>query len=251
MLLNIGQDTLEVRASGDGPPLVFLHGEEGPRDPAPHLAALATRHRVLAPSLPGIGRSTRPDWVETVPTMAKHLLRAIDSLGLLEFALAGASLGGWIAAEIATMAPERLSRLILIGSQGIKTGHLGAPDLFTTPYQRYLALSTGGAPSPSFAAVFGESPTDQDLDTDLEVMEIAARLGFKPYMHDRYLLPALARFTGPASLIWGERDPITPLVIADQFKAALPAATLTVIPGAGHYVHIERPDAVAAAILGL
>jgi pimeloyl-ACP methyl ester carboxylesterase len=182
--------------------------------------------------------------------MAKHLMRAIDSFGLGAFTLAGASLGGWIASEMATIAPERLSRLVLIGSQGIKTGHLGAPDLFTTPYRRYLELSTGGTPSPSFTAVFGRSPTDQDLDTDLEVLEVAARLGFKPYMHDRSLLPALARFTGPANLIWGERDPITPLVIAEQFKAALPAARLTVIPGAGHFVHVERPDTVAAAILG-
>jgi len=250
MMLSLGSDGLDLQVLGDGSPLIFLHGEEGPRAPAPHLALLAANLRVLAPSLPGIGRSTRPDWVETVLTMAKYLLHAADMLGLKQFGLAGASLGGWIAAEMATMAPERLSRLFLIGSQGVKTGHLGVPDLFTTPYRRYLELSTGGSSSPAFTNVFGTAPSDHELDIDLETLELAARLGFKPYMHDRALLPALRRVTTPTTLIWGERDPITPIVIAEQLKSALPRATLSIVPGAGHYVHVEQPDAVAAIITG-
>jgi pimeloyl-ACP methyl ester carboxylesterase len=247
MKLSLGSDTLDFVECGAGPPLVFLHGEEGPRGPLPHLTGLAARFRVLSPVLPGIGASTRPDWVESVPTMAKYLLRALDALAVKNAVLAGASLGGWIAAEIATMAPERVSRLVLIGGQGIATGHLGVPDLFTTPYRRYLDLAAV-APTPKYKKMFGDPPSDQDLDTDLETLELAARLGFKPYMHDRALLPALSHYGGPTTLIWGERDPITPRIIADQFKAALPQATIVVVPAAGHYVHIEQPEAFVAAL---
>lgn len=241
--ISLGGATLELLSGGSGRPLLFLHGEEGPRGWQAHHTALAASFQVHAPVMPGVGASTRPDWLESVPSLAKHYLWALDELKLGPVVLAGASLGGWVAAELATMAPERVSHLVLIGSQGIKTGHLNVPDLFTTPYRRYLKLA-----SPTAEHLWTGEPTEADLDIDLETLEMSARLGFKPYMHDRLLLPALARYRNPALLLWGARDPITPAVIADQFKAALPRALLTLLPDTGHYVHLERPDAVATYI---
>ena len=94
-------------------------------------------------------------------------------------------------------------------------------------------------------------PDDLDDDAiaiDLEVMELAALLGFKPYMYDRALIPSLAGYKNPALLVWGEKDIITPMEVANTFKDGLSSAEFKTVPNAGHYVHLEQPDAFAANV---
>ncbi|MDX2221565.1 MAG: alpha/beta hydrolase [Rhodospirillaceae bacterium] len=247
--LSLGGTVLELLTGGSGPPLVFLHGEEGPRGWQAHHAALAGHFTVYAPVMPGCGGSGRPDWVESVPALAKYYLWAQDVLAPDSLPLlAGASLGGWIAAEMATMAPERFSRLALIGAQGVKTLELGAPDLFAMPYRRYMRLSCAEPEGAHARAVWRDDASDTDLDTDIEIMEMAARLGFKPYMHDRTLLPALARVRQPALLLWGEHDRATPAAVSGAFLDALPAGERIVVPRCGHFAHLEQPLAIATHI---
>lgn len=247
--LSLGGTLLRVLVGGDGPPLVFLHGEDGPRGWQAHHAALAEHFTVIAPVMPGCAGSGRADWVESVPALAKFYLWALDVLNLeTPPLLAGASLGGWIAAEMATMAPERFSRLALIGAQGVKTLELGVPDLFATPYRRYMRLACADPDGARARELWRDDAADADLDTDIEIMEMAARLAFKPYMHDRALLPALARFCQPALVLWGEHDRITPPAVSDAYLAALPASERIVVPGCGHFVHLEQPRAAATHI---
>jgi pimeloyl-ACP methyl ester carboxylesterase len=247
--LSLAGTPMTVLVGGSGPPLVFLHGEDGPRGWQAHHAALAAHFTVYAPVMPGCGGSGRPEWVESVPALAKFYLWALDVLALdAPPLLAGASLGGWIAAEMATMAPERFSRLVLIGAQGVKTLESGVPDLFATPYRRYMRLACADADGAHARALWRDDATDAELDADIEIMEMAARLGFKPYMHDRALLPALARFRRPALVLWGEHDRITPAAVSDAFLAALPAGERIVVPECGHFVHLEQPRAAATHI---
>ena len=241
---------MQVLRAGSGPPLAWLHGEEGQRGWLPHHARLAERYSVWAPTLPGIGESALPEWVQGVRDMAKVLLAALDAAGITRCILGGASMGGWIAAEMASMQPGRFSGLILAGPQGTATGHLDTPDIFLMPYRRYLSFGYADPESAAFAEMWGGELDDEAVTTDLEVMELAALLGFKPYMHDRSLLPALARYANPALLVWGERDVITPPPVAELFMQALPAAERATIAGAGHYAHLEKPAAFADAVTG-
>ncbi len=239
---------LEVLAGGTGSALVFLHGEEGQRGWLGHHAHLADTFSVLAPTLPGVGKSKRPDWLESVPDMAKVLLSALDEMKVGACLLGGASMGGWIAAEMASMAPERFDGLVLAGSQGRPTGHLDTPDLFLTPYRRYISLGYADPDGEPFTSLWSDDPDDEAVAHDLEICELAARLGFKPYMYDRSLLPSLARFRNPALLVWGEQDIITSAVIAEEFKSGLAQAEIKTIANAGHYVHLEQPELFAKAV---
>ena len=247
--INSAFGPLEVLTGGAGPALVFVHGEEGQRDWLPYHARLAERFSVWAPTLPGLGASELPEWVNSVPDVAKILLNALDAAGISSCILGGASMGGWIAAEMASMEPARFSGLVLVGSQGTPTGELDTPDIFLMPYRRYLSFGYADPSSPAFEEMWAGDLNDEAIVLDLSVMELTALLGFKPYMHDRSLLPGLARFTNPALLVWGDQDRITPPVVAERFANALPNADTVTVVDAGHYVHLEQPAAFAQAVV--
>lgn len=238
----------EVLHGGTGKRLLFLHGEEGQRGWLTHHQKLAERFTVLAPTIPGVGGSVRPAWAESVPALAKCYLALLDQLKWDNCTLVGASLGGWIAAELATLEPKRFDALVLAGAQGLPTGAYDVPDLFLTPYRRYISFGYAEPEGAAFSAAWPEASTEEAAEQDLEITELAALVGFKPYMHDRALSGALQRFANPALLLWGDQDRLTPPPVAQAYKAALSKAQLTTIPHAGHYVHLDQPAAFAAAI---
>src|ERR671927_177648 len=104
---------LEVHEQGQGDPLLFLHSAQGfnPRDEVAGL--IAARRRLIAPSHPGFGRSALPDWLDSPDDIAHVYLELMDELKLASVDLVGCSIGGWIAAEMASKAPERFRKLVL------------------------------------------------------------------------------------------------------------------------------------------
>ena len=92
---------LEVEERGQGRPLLFLHAGEGLQANRPWLDLLAQHHHVIAPHHPGFGGSALPDWLGTVDDLAYLYLDLAAELKLEKAVLAGASFGGWIAAEMA------------------------------------------------------------------------------------------------------------------------------------------------------
>ena len=98
--LDVRGQPLKVKEDGSGQPLLFLHGAGGSAW-NPLLKRLAERHRVIAPEHPGFGRSQIPDWMMSVGDLAFFYLDALEVMDLKGVHLAGHSLGGWTAAEIA------------------------------------------------------------------------------------------------------------------------------------------------------
>src|SRR5262245_60480667 len=129
---------LDVFERGQGAPLLYLHGGGGIGLDLPFLELLAKERRVIAPSHPGFGKSSLPEWLDSIDDIAHIYLELMDRLGLTRTDLVGFSIGGWIAAELATKTPERLNRLVLIGPVGVKTGKpdkLDIPDVFAMPLE--------------------------------------------------------------------------------------------------------------------
>jgi pimeloyl-ACP methyl ester carboxylesterase len=112
---------VELRRGGSGSPLLVIHGELGVPGWLESFAQLAERHDVIVPSLPGYGRSTRPDWIMGVHDLAAWVTWFARDLDLrTPVDVIGCSLGGWVAAEIATVAPQFFNKLILVGAMGLK-----------------------------------------------------------------------------------------------------------------------------------
>ena len=121
-MISIAGVELEMFERGQGAPMLYLHGGGGIAADLPFIDLLAKPRRVIAPSHPGFGTSSLPDWLDSVDDIAHVYLELMDRLGLTRVDLVGISVGGWIAAEIATKVPERFKRLVLIGPVGVKTG---------------------------------------------------------------------------------------------------------------------------------
>jgi len=96
---------LHLARAGSGKPVVVLHHETGTPDRLPFYDALAERYDVLVPHHPGYSRSERPDWMRSVRDIAIVYRGMLSELGIKNAALVGLGFGGWIAAEMAIMAP--------------------------------------------------------------------------------------------------------------------------------------------------
>src|SRR5262249_20548637 len=118
---------LEMLERGGGAPILYLHGGGGIALDLPFIDLLGRDRRIIAPSHPGFGKSSLPDWLDSVDDIAHIYLELMDRLGLTRTDIVGLSIGGWIAADLATKAPERLERLVLIRPGGGKTGPSGKP----------------------------------------------------------------------------------------------------------------------------
>ena len=98
---------IEYHEGGEGSPLLYLHAGGGFRPMHPAMPHLAKRHRIIAPSHPGFGRSGLPTWINSVDDFAHIHLEFMQRLDLQETTLIGASIGGWVGAELATKNTSR------------------------------------------------------------------------------------------------------------------------------------------------
>jgi pimeloyl-ACP methyl ester carboxylesterase len=231
---------------GQGAPLLYLHGAGAGGRWLGFQQKLAERFDVIAPTHPGHAGAPPAEWIEHISDLAFHYLDLMDALALPRVHLVGASLGGWIAAEMATMAFHRLDSLVLIDPVGIKVDGWIYPFMFGMELMDVVGMIFRNP-----VAAMALAPADMSLDTivDLDRQSTAiARVSWNPYLYNPLLRRRLARITAPTLLAWGAHDRLAPLQCAEAWRKEMPGATLRVFDGSGHVPHIEEPDAVAAAV---
>ena len=239
---------VDVVRKGSGQPLLMLHGGGGPIADRPFADRLAEKFEIIAPTHPGFGGTRLPDHFTRVDDLAFLYLDLLDELDLKDVVLMGFSMGGWTAAELATMTTERLSKLILVDSVGVKVGgreDRDIADIFALPGDKLAEImfhDPAQAPNPA------ELPDDQ-----LEIMA-ANRIAlgvytWEPFMHNPKLPRRLHRIDIPTHFIWGESDGLVTVDYGRAFCKMIPGATMTVIEKAGHSPQTEQPDAFADAVL--
>jgi pimeloyl-ACP methyl ester carboxylesterase len=237
---------VDLLRDGSGPPLLFLHGAGAGGRWLTFEERLAARFDVLAPSHPGHAGAPAAEWIEHISDLAFHYLDLLDTLGLERVHLVGASFGGWIAAEMATMASHRLDSLVLVDPVGIKVERWIYPFLFGMELPEIVATVFHNP-----MAALALAPPDMSIET-LAVLyrqnTALARVAWNPYLYDPRLRRRLARITAPTLLAWGAHDRLAPLACAEAWRTAIADATLRVFEESGHVPHLEEPDGVAAAV---
>ncbi|MEO0563375.1 MAG: alpha/beta hydrolase, partial [Chloroflexota bacterium] len=245
------------------PPVVLLHG--GGIDSAwvswrRLIPELARTHRVLAPNLPGYGRSESPP--EDVPYTTEFLVatvRALLDLWMLDkIVLVGLSMGGATALGVALADPARIDRLVLAGCYGLQD---------YAPWQPFSSLALGLPPAlPRVAwwtlrnsrgvmrmgltAIFANpfALTREIMDDVHDAVHIEAfyawlqtevtrgrcRTNYTSQLGDLHV---------PTLLVHGRRDPSIPVRWAARAAERLPDARLVVVPSCGHWVNREQPEA--------
>ena len=233
---------------GSGPPVIVLHGGDGPVGDLPFAERISDRFELLYPTHPGFDGTPIPEHFDNLQDLVFLYLDLIDSLDLQEAVLMGFSMGGWLAAEIAVMNTSRFSKLVLVDSVGIKPGgrfDRDIADVFASPAEGLLkATWHDQALAPDLAAI-----TDKELQIVAANRVAHGLYTWEPYMHNPKLKYRLHRIDIPTLLIWGENDGIVTTGYGSALKGLIPDSTLSVIPDAGHLPYVEQPDQFAGRFL--
>jgi pimeloyl-ACP methyl ester carboxylesterase len=239
---------LELFEAGQGSPLLFLHGASGFDERQPFVAPLSVKRRLIAPSHPGFGQSSLPEWLDSIDDIAHLYLELLDTLRLDKVDIVGCSIGGWIAAEMATKSPERVNRLVMVGPVGVKTGSpdkLDIPDIFAMPQSDVDKLLFH---DPARMARDVSKMTDAELAVMFRNRETLALLVWEPWMHNTKLKRRLHRVKAPALFMRGASDGLVSGDYLKAYAALLPNARTLTIPAAGHAPHLEQPEAFVSAV---
>lgn len=235
---------LQLIKGGTGEPLLILHGELGHPGWLRFHESLAQRYTLYIPSHPGFGKSERLDWITNMRDMAGWYLDALDDLVVGRVNVMGFSLGGWLAAEMATMCPTQFKKLVLVGATGIKPPSGQIYDMFLEVAKEFLKTSyLKPAQTPEFAQICPEQPTPEQVEAWEVAREEACRLGWRPYMHYPSLPHLLHRLRKlPTLIVWGRQDAIVPVSAAEVYHASIPGSQLVILDDCGHHPEVEQSD---------
>jgi pimeloyl-ACP methyl ester carboxylesterase len=230
---------LYLARAGSGRPVLVLHHDIGGLDQLAFYDELASHYDVLIPHHPGYGKSDRPQWLRSVRDVAVIYQWLLSELGVARASLIGLGFGGWIAAEMATMAPREFHRLVLAGAMGLKPPD---GDIFDQAIVSYIDYARAGFhDQQAFARIYGDVTTDQLVEWDL-CREMSFRIAWKPYMYSQTLPYLLGGVRAPALVVWGDDDKIVPRSAGERYAALLPNARFEIVRGAGHCVEMEQPE---------
>ncbi len=237
------------------PCVVFIHGA-GMNHTVWAMQARYFAHHgygVLGLDLPGHGASGGPA-LESIDETADWLLRMLDAAKVERATLVGHSMGGLIALAAAAAAPERVEKLAILGGSGTmpvvpallelaRADDPRAYDLMVL-WGHHLGAQIGGHPTPGLWLMGGSlrllaRGAKGVLATDLAACNAYSN-GFA----------AAAKVRCPALLLIGERDVMTPPRAGRALARAIAEAEVAMIPGGGHLVLVEQPDALLDALRG-
>jgi pimeloyl-ACP methyl ester carboxylesterase len=260
----------DVGPRGDAVPLVLVHGTSASLHTWEGWShALQAQHRVISFDLPGFGL-TGPysgryaAWSYRGDDLARFVLELLDHLQVRRSAIAGNSLGGEVAWRVASLAPDRVQRLILVDAAGYELKPESVPigfRLAALPGANHLFewLLPRGVVEASVRNVYGDpnKVTPQLVD---RYFEITLREGNRGALVRRLQAQALdqrdvaasaARIGAlklPTLVIWGGRDRLIPLAMGQRFHADIAGSRLVVFDALGHVPHEEDAIATATAL---
>ncbi len=232
---------------GSGPPLLLLRGTDASDVWLPYMDRLAKSYDVIVPEHPGFGGSGMPAWLDSVSDLANFYLDFIDQLGLTGVHLAGTSLGGWIAAELAHRCSAKLASLTLVGAAGLRLHEVGQVDIFLRSEEDGLADRFHDQKTAATAAKRLLAPESEDVRLSNAIT--IARVAWNPRLHDPQLIKWLHRISVPTLLVWGEHDKLFPVAHGKAYAERIAGARLEIMPGCGHAVALEQPDGLVDRLL--
>jgi len=238
-----------VWEKGRGEPLAILAPFGGWPRWTPFLESLATRRRVVVPSIPGFPGGLGHDRLDDLPDWIAATLDLLEGAGVAGADLVGLSVGGTLAAEAAAFSPGIARRLVLVAPFGLYDAAEPTADPWAQRLEDLPALmcSEPGRFAAELLPTSGEDAVERQVLV-LRAFEAAARLlwpNVELGLHKR-----LHRIRQPVLLVWGSGDRVVPPTYAKRFAAGMAGPTeLREVAGAGHRVDLDAPEALAEAIL--
>jgi len=261
--LDLHGERIAYRDAGAGEALLLIHGMAGSSATwRAVIPELAKRYRVVAPDLLGHGESAKPRGDYSLGAFAAWLRDLLDELGIRRATVIGQSLGGGVAMQFTYQHRDYCQRLVLISSGGLGPDLNWILRILSAPGAELVLpvvapqpvlnlgnklgswLTSAGIKSPRTGEMWSaycslsDRPTRQAFLRTLRSVvdyrgQAVSALG---KIHVSHGLPTL--------LIWGEQDRIIPVAHGYAAHEAVPGSRLEVLPGVGHFPHVESPNAV-------
>lgn len=241
-----------VEGPRDGMPILFLHGvTDSSHSWSSTTPFLSDSYRTYALDQRGHGDSERPFYGYSMAQFAEDAVAFMDKLGIERAVVVGHSMGSFIAHQLASVYPERVSHLVLVGSAATSVKNevvtflwdeiIGRPD-FQDPIDPDFIRELQTGPNP-VDPVFFETVLEESAKLPARVWKAAFR-GLLTDDHTDFLDDV----TAPTLIIWGTLDAIFSLADQQALQAALPDAVFIPYDGAGHNTQWEQPQRVAEDI---
>jgi abhydrolase domain-containing protein 6 len=240
---NLGGVAMHYYCAGRrGTPIVLIHGLGSSAEIwAALMPLLCKEYLVYAPDLPGFGKTPMAPEGTNISTHVLYLERFLDALGYPRVTLVGNSLGGWIATRFAVEYPERVEKLYLLNSAGLRRENMHSPyavDRVSAQHNLEYVLGFSW-PIPRFV-----------LDAVVRNSQTPAYASFiRSYDPREELDAVLADVRVPTTIIWGEDDRLLPVTCARDLHSGIANSKLVLLPHVGHMPQIQAPVKVARIIL--
>ena len=213
---------------------------------------LSNSFRVIVPDLIGFGYSDKPIADYTPDFFSDFLGKFFSKIGISQPFLVGSSLGGQISAEFVANNPESVQKLILVSPAGIMKQSTPALDAYIMAALYPNELSAKNA----FEMMEGSGNTvEQEIVSGfIERMHLPnAKLAFMSTIlglkNSDSIATKLKTITIPTMIIWGSKDPVIPIVHADQFVSSIQDCRLFRMDGCGHTPYVQDPQTFASKVL--
>jgi abhydrolase domain-containing protein 6 len=252
---------LAIDDLGEGDPLVLVHGLGATRAIWGRVApTLTERRRLIAPDLPGFGESPRPAGTFTLEGAADSIAATLADRGVGEIDLVGHSLGGAVALRMASRHPELVRRLVLSAPAGFRPRSQPLADALASSLPVFLAARRLVAPRMTESTagrrflLAGALHDPGRLSSEQALMMVNASRSARSLRAataaaiSADLAGDLAELDAPLGLLWGERDRLLPVSVADAILEGRPETPVEIVPDAGHVMQMERPAEFAAAL---
>lgn len=238
---------VQVQGPPGAPPLLMLHSV----GTSLHVwdlqaEALARTHRVIRMDLRGHGLTSPLGQEASMAELAEDAFAVLDALGVTAAHVAGISIGGRIAMEMAALRPDRVLSLFLLAT----ALEFAPPSLWQA---RIEAVTTGGmaAVADGVMARWVVDPTSPSSRALLSMLLATPPQGYAAAgaaLRDGRAESLLGKLRGPASIVVGELDQASPIAAAEAIRDAIPGSTLHILPGVAHIPTFEAAEGVTAAL---
>ena len=248
-MIPVGPTAREVYyyRAGSGAPLLYLHHLMGLAGFEPALAQLAESFDVIAPYAPGWGpaKDQLPDFDEGPLDLVLHQGDILDAFGLESAHVVGVSIGAWMAAELAAIAPQRVDRLVLVNPLGLWLDDVGGEDPFAQ-HPGFPSAILFADPDGRVKHLFeGRDKMDAHVD---ELLSLRASAKFLWPIPDTGIKRRLARIKAPTLVATSDRDVVVPEAYGPAWQAAIRGSRLTRLHDAGHLAELDQPTAFARLV---
>lgn len=233
-------------------PLVLVHGFlGGSAQWNLQREGLEPQFKLITPDLPGFGDNNQLNAPDRIQDYAQFVLDELLQQGVRTFDLLGHSMGGMIVQEIMALAPQRVRKLILYGT-GASGNMVGRFESFEESKRRAAvdgARSTARRIAATWFVDFERAAEYESCAAIAEKASLQAIVAGIDAFSSWARIDNLANISSPTLVIWGEHDRSYAWEQVQQLWRSIPGASLAVVPGCAHAVHLEKPDIFNALMI--